>query len=169
MTKTGHCYASSDQVFPTLVRELLPSGIRGLVAGGLLAALMSSLSSVFNSCSTLFTMDIYKKLYPETGEKKLVLVGRMATAIVVLSGIMWIPFIKVVSGAGYNLSPKCTSIYCTSYCFCIFAWPILEPNKCKWSVSCFSRWIYGRYDSPRIGNKKILVNGIWNMVQNSRS
>ena len=101
MTKTGQLsYASSDQVFPTLVRELLPSGIRGLVAGGLLAALMSSLSSVFNSCSTLFTMDIYKKMYPETGEKKLVLVGRIATAIVVLSGIMWIPFIKVVSGAG---------------------------------------------------------------------
>ncbi len=101
MTKTGQLsYGSSDQVFPTLVRELLPSGIRGLVAGGLLAALMSSLSSVFNSCSTLFTMDIYKKLYPETGEKKLVFVGRIATGIVVLSGILWIPFIKVVSGAG---------------------------------------------------------------------
>ena len=65
MTKSGQLsYDSSDQVFPTLVRELLPSGIRGLVAGGLLAALMSSLSSVFNSCSTLFTMDIYKKLKP---------------------------------------------------------------------------------------------------------
>ena len=101
MTKTGQLsYGSSDQVFPTLVRELLPSGIRGLVAGGLLAALMSSLSSVFNSCSTLFTMDIYKKLYPETDEKKLVFVGRIATGIVVLSGILWIPFIKVVSGAG---------------------------------------------------------------------
>ena len=92
MTKTGQLsYGSSDQVFPTLVRELLPSGIRGLVAGGLLAALMSSLSSVFNSCSTLFTMDIYKKLYPETNEKKLVFVGRIATGIVVLSGILWIP------------------------------------------------------------------------------
>ena len=101
MTKTGQLsYGASDQVFPTLVRELLPSGIRGLVAGGLLAALMSSLSSVFNSCSTLFTMDIYKKLYPETDEKKLVFVGRIATGIVVLSGILWIPFIKVVSGAG---------------------------------------------------------------------
>ena len=101
MTKTGQLsYGSSDQVFPTLVRELLPSGIRGLVAGGLLAALMSSLSSVFNSCSTLFTMDIYKKLYPETDENKLVFVGRIATGIVVLSGILWIPFIKVVSGAG---------------------------------------------------------------------
>ena len=101
MTKSGQLnYASSDQVFPTLVRELLPSGMRGLVAGGLLAALMSSLSSVFNSCSTLFTMDIYKKLYPETSEQRLVFVGRIATAIVVLSGIMWIPFMKAVSGAG---------------------------------------------------------------------
>ena len=61
---------------------------------------MSSLSSVFNSCSTLFTMDIYKKLYPETGERKLVFVGRIATGVVVLSGIMWIPFMKAVSGAG---------------------------------------------------------------------
>ena len=75
MSKSGQMdYGSSDQVFPTLVRELLPTGMRGLVAGGLLAALMSSLSSVFNSCSTLFTMDIYKKLNPDASEKKLVLV-----------------------------------------------------------------------------------------------
>ena len=101
MTKSGQLsYASSDQVFPTLVRELLPSGMRGLVAGGLLAALMSSLSSVFNSCSTLFTMDIYKKIYPETSAKKLVFVGKIATGIIVLSGIMWIPFMQAVSGAG---------------------------------------------------------------------
>ena len=93
-------YGSSDQVFPTLVRELLPTGMRGLVAGGLLAALMSSLSSVFNSCSTLFTMDIYKKLNPDASEKKLVLVGRIATGVVVLSGILWIPFMKAVSGGG---------------------------------------------------------------------
>ena len=72
MTKSGQLsYDSSDQVFPILVRELLPSGMRGLVAGGLLAALMSSLSSVFNSCSTLFTMDIYKKLKPNASEKNL--------------------------------------------------------------------------------------------------
>ena len=101
MSKSGQMsYGSSDQVFPTLVRELLPTGMRGLVAGGLLAALMSSLSSVFNSCSTLFTMDIYKKLNPDASEKKLVLVGRIATGVVVLSGILWIPFMKAVSGGG---------------------------------------------------------------------
>ena len=101
MSKSGQIdYGSSDQVFPTLVRELLPTGMRGLVAGGLLAALMSSLSSVFNSCSTLFTMDIYKKLNPTASEKKLVFVGRIATGVVVLSGILWIPFMKAVSGGG---------------------------------------------------------------------
>ena len=101
MSKSGQMsYGSSDQVFPTLVRELLPTGMRGLVAGGLLAALMSSLSSVFNSCSTLFTMDIYKKLNTDASEKKLVLVGRIATSVVVLSGILWIPFMKAVSGGG---------------------------------------------------------------------
>jgi len=101
MSKSGQItYTSSDQVFPTLVRELLPSGMRGLVAGGLLAALMSSLSSVFNSCSTLFTMDIYKKLKPKASEQTLILVGRVATGIIVITGILWIPLMKVVSNGG---------------------------------------------------------------------
>ena len=95
-------YDSSDQAFPALVKELLPSGMRGLVAGGLLAALMSSLSSVFNSCSTLFTMDIYSKVRPGRSEKELINVGRIATAVVVLSGILWIPFMKIISGELYT-------------------------------------------------------------------
>jgi len=103
MLKTGQLqYDSSDQAFPTLVKELLPAGMRGLVAGGLLAALMSSLSSVFNSCSTLFTIDIYQKLKPNTDQRKLVSVGRMATAVVVVSGILWIPFMKIISGELYT-------------------------------------------------------------------
>ena len=103
MVKSGQLnYESSDQAFPTLVKELLPAGMRGLVAGGLLAALMSSLSSVFNSCSTLFTIDIYQKLKPETDEKKLVLIGRIATGVVVVSGILWIPFMKIISGELYT-------------------------------------------------------------------
>ena len=58
-------YEKSDQVFPALVQYLLPTGVKGLVAGGLMAALMSSLASVFNSSYTLFTVDIFKKMYPE--------------------------------------------------------------------------------------------------------
>jgi len=84
-----------------MVRELLPAGLRGLVVGGLLAALMSSLSSVFNSCSTLFTVDIYQKINPKASEQHLVTIGRMATGAMVVLGLAWIPFMKYVSGALY--------------------------------------------------------------------
>ena len=93
---------AADQAFPALVSTLLPQGLRGLVAGGLLAALMSSLAAVFNSCSTLFTMDIYQKIRPQTSEKNLVRVGRVATAFVVISGILWIPLMKHISGELYH-------------------------------------------------------------------
>jgi SSS family solute:Na+ symporter len=94
--------ASADQAFPAMVRALLPVGLRGLVVAGLLAALMSSLASVFNSCSTLFTMDIYRKLRPAAPEASLVRVGRIATAVVVLCGIAWIPLMRGVSGELYH-------------------------------------------------------------------
>ena len=92
----------ADQAFPAMVKMLLPAGIRGLVVGGLLAALMSSLAAVFNSCSTLFTMDIYKKLKPQATEKTLVLVGRIATGVVVVCGILWIPLMKFISSELYH-------------------------------------------------------------------
>jgi SSS family solute:Na+ symporter len=85
---------SSDSAFAVLVKELLPLGFKGLVVGGLLAALMSSLASLFNSSATLFTVDFYKKFKPEAPEKELVKVGRIATAVVVILGILWIPVMK---------------------------------------------------------------------------
>ncbi len=88
----------SDQAFPLLVKTLLPVGLKGLVAGGLMAALMSSLASVFNSCSTIFTMDIYKKLIPESSERKLLNVGKIATTIMVVMGIIWIPIMELIGG-----------------------------------------------------------------------
>jgi solute:Na+ symporter, SSS family len=91
-----------DQAFAALLMNKMPAGLKGLVAAGLLAALMSSLASVFNSCSTLFTVDIYKKLKPETPEKKLVNIGRFATVIVVLLGIAWIPIMQGISGVLYE-------------------------------------------------------------------
>ena len=94
--------SEADQAFPVMVRELLPAGLRGLVAGGLLAALMSSLAAVFNSCSTIFTMDIYRKLRPDASERTLVMVGRIATGIVVVLGILWIPVMRNISGEVYH-------------------------------------------------------------------
>ena len=81
----------ADQALPVLVNAVLPVGLRGLVAAGLLAALMSSLAAVFNSCSTLFTMDVYRKLRPAASGAELVRVGRLGTLGVVALGIAWIP------------------------------------------------------------------------------
>lgn len=93
---------NSNQAFPILVQELLPVGLRGLLAGGLLAALMSSLASVYNACSTLFTMDIYQKMKPHAGNKELVRVGRITTAVVVILGMVWIPLMERISGVLYE-------------------------------------------------------------------
>ena len=93
---------STNYTLPSLIQLLLPVGLRGLVVAGLLAALMSSLSSVFNSCSTLFTVDIYKKWKPESSEKKLVTVGQVATGVMVIMGMLWIPLMERVSGQLFN-------------------------------------------------------------------
>lgn len=110
---------SPDQAFATLLMNKMPAGLRGLVVAGLLAALMSSLASVFNSCSTLFTVDIYKKLRPNTPEAKLVNIGRIATCIVVILGILWIPIMQNISGVLYEylqsvqayIAPPITAVF----------------------------------------------------------
>jgi len=84
----------SDSAFAVLVKELLPLGFKGLVVGGILAALMSSLASLFNSSATLFTVDFYEKFRPQATEKELVRVGRIATVVVVVLGVLWIPVMK---------------------------------------------------------------------------
>jgi len=95
LDSNGHLItANAQQAFPLLVATILPAGIRGLVVAGLLAALMSSLAGVFNASSTLFTMDFYSKFKPNTSEKGLVRIGRIATAVMVLIGLAWIPVIQ---------------------------------------------------------------------------
>jgi SSS family solute:Na+ symporter len=94
--------AAPDQALPTLVAALLPVGLRGLVVAGLLAALMSSLSSVFNSTSTLVTLDVYKRLRPAATERQLVLFGQVVTAVLVGFGLLWIPLMQTISGQLYQ-------------------------------------------------------------------
>jgi solute:Na+ symporter, SSS family len=88
---------TGDRAYAWMVTTLLPEGVRGLVIAGLLAALMSSLSGTFNSTSTLFTLDIYRKLRPDADERTTVRVGRWATAAMVALGLAWIPFISLLS------------------------------------------------------------------------
>ncbi len=96
----GVSVINTDLVFATLVQELLPAGIRGLIVACLLAALMSSLASLFNSSASLFTVDVYAKLFPGRSERHLLRVGRIATVTVVTLGIFWIPVMEKVQGGG---------------------------------------------------------------------
>jgi SSS family solute:Na+ symporter len=85
---------NAQAAFPLLVAHILPIGIRGIVVAGLLAALMSSLAGVFNASSTLFTMDFYNKFRPGASERHLVWMGRLATVVMVIIGLLWIPVIQ---------------------------------------------------------------------------
>lgn len=86
-----------DQAYPTLIQELLPAGVTGIMVAAMLAALMSSLASTFNSSSTLFTIDLYKKWVPNATEKHYVNMGRLCTLVLVVLGIAWVPFISIFS------------------------------------------------------------------------
>jgi solute:Na+ symporter, SSS family len=90
-----------DQAYPALVVRLLPSGLTGLMIAALMAALMSSLAATFNSASTLVTLDVYRRLRPEATERRLVLVGRIVTLLMVVLGILWVPFIPYLSSQVY--------------------------------------------------------------------
>lgn len=93
---------NADAAFPTLVAKLLPAGVKGLVVCGILAALMSSLASLFNSSAMLFTIDFYKRFKPGTPEKKLVHIGQAATVVIVILGILWIPIMRSVGDVLYT-------------------------------------------------------------------
>jgi SSS family solute:Na+ symporter len=91
-----------DNAFPLMITRLMPTGITGIMIAALLAALVSSLSSVFNASSTLITMDIYKKIRPASTEKQLVFAGRFFTLVIVVIGILWIPMIRHMSNQIYQ-------------------------------------------------------------------
>jgi len=111
--------ASSDAAFSALVSNVLPVGLKGIVIGGLIAALMSSLASLFNSSAILFTVDFYKRFKPEVTEKHLVKVGRIATTVIVILGILWIPVMRGIGKVLYEylqdmqslISPGIASVF----------------------------------------------------------
>jgi SSS family solute:Na+ symporter len=94
--------STPDAAFPTLVAKLLPAGVKGLIVCGILAALMSSLASLFNSSAALFTIDFYQRFKPKTDPKKLVRIGQAATIVIVILGILWIPIMRSVGDVLYN-------------------------------------------------------------------
>jgi SSS family solute:Na+ symporter len=128
-----------DKVFPSLVTQLLPVGFRGLVVAGLIAALMSSLASLFNSVSTLFTVDVYKKLRPQTSEKSLVTVGRITTVTMTVLGLLWVPVMRSLSGGGLYqyiqavqsfLAPPIVAVFVTG-----LLWKRMNARGAVWGLS----------------------------------
>ena len=104
----------SNTAFPVMVRELLPAGIKGVVLGGAIAALMSSLASLFNSSATLFTVDFYQRLKPGRTQKHYLRVGRVATTVVVLLGIAWVPVIPLLGESLYEALQKVQALIAPS-------------------------------------------------------
>lgn len=94
--------AKGDTAYPTLLSSgIIPSGIKGFVIAGFLAAMMSSLSAAFNSIAALYTLDFYKPKHPEASERTLVLVGRLTTIAIVVGVLLIIPFVKIINSHIY--------------------------------------------------------------------
>ncbi len=112
ITINGETFVLStpDAAFPTLVAKLLPAGVKGLIVCGILAALMSSLASLFNSSSALFTIDFYQRFHPDTDPKKLVRIGQAATVVIVFLGIIWIPVMRSMGDVLYNYLQEVQSV-----------------------------------------------------------
>ena len=127
---------AAQGAFPLMVQHLLPPGLRGIVVAGLLSALMGSLAGVFNACSTLFTVDIYEKLRPKATQHELVRMGRIATGIMVLIALAWIPVVKGAHGLyGYL---QAVQGYLAPPIFVVFFfgvfWKRLNAPGCLWAM-----------------------------------
>ncbi|XP_039717701.1 solute carrier family 5 member 4 isoform X1 [Pteropus medius] len=93
-----HCgikVGCTNYAYPMLVMELMPNGLRGLMLSVMLASLMSSLTSIFNSASTLFTMDLYTKIRKQASEKELLIAGRLFIILLIVISILWVPLVQV--------------------------------------------------------------------------
>ncbi|HIJ72004.1 MAG TPA: sodium/solute symporter [Planctomycetes bacterium] len=127
---------NAQQAFPMLVTQILPVGVRGVVVAGLLAALMSSLAGAFNASAALFTIDFYSKLRPLASQKHVVWVGRVATTIMVLIGLLWIPVIR--GGKGLYDYLQGIQSYLAPPIFVVFFLGIfskrLNAKGCLWAL-----------------------------------
>ncbi|XP_039630704.1 sodium/myo-inositol cotransporter 2 isoform X1 [Polypterus senegalus] len=94
----GNELGCSDIAYPMLVMKLLPAGLRGLMMSVMIAALMSSLTSIFNSSATIFTMDVWRFCRPRSSEWELMIVGRVFVLVLVVISVLWIPLVKASQG-----------------------------------------------------------------------
>ncbi|XP_032801798.1 sodium/glucose cotransporter 4 [Petromyzon marinus] len=136
----GSKVGCSNIAYPKLVVELMPTGLRGLMMAVMVAALMSSLTSIFNSSGTIFTIDVWKRFRPRASEMELMVVGRLFVLLLVIISILWLPVVQVAnSGRLFDyiqsvtsfLAPPITAIFLLA----IF-WPRMNEPGAFWALMC---------------------------------
>ncbi|HEX7262425.1 MAG TPA: hypothetical protein VF258_11525, partial [Luteolibacter sp.] len=136
LTPAGTHVYQSKEVYAVMIRKLLPVGLLGLLAAALMAALMGNLSSASNSIATMVSYDIVKRFRPATGDKQLVLIGRVATICSIGLGIALVPLLdryeSIFNGVNdiiAHMAPPITSVFLLG----IF-WPRASANGAKWTM-----------------------------------
>ncbi|MCW1923856.1 sodium/solute symporter [Luteolibacter arcticus] len=136
LTPPGVKAYQSKEVYAVMIRKLLPSGVLGVLAAALMAALMGNLSSASNSIATMVSYDIVKRFRPHTGDKQLVRIGRIATLVAISSGIALVPLLdryeSIFSGINdiiAHMAPPITSVFVLG----VF-WPAASARGAKWTM-----------------------------------
>lgn len=144
--ESGFTLENPDMAFGSMVKFVLPAGVKGIVTIGFISALVASLAAFFNSCATLYTEDFYKPMFKGKTEARYVLVGRIATIIVVLLGIIWIP-VMMKLGSLYSYLQGIQSL--------------LAPAM----VSVFVLGIFSKRITPKAGEAGMIVGFIIGMIR----
>ncbi len=143
---SGFTLENPDTAFGSMVKFVLPAGVKGIVTIGFVSALVSSLAAFFNSCATLFTEDFYKPMYKDKSEATYVLVGRIATIVVVILGMGWIP-VMMSLGSLYSYLQGIQSL--------------LAPAM----VAVFVLGIFSKRITPKAGEAGLIVGFLIGMAR----
>ncbi len=143
---SGFSLTNPDTAFGSMVKFVLPAGVKGIVTIGFISALVASLAAFFNSCATLFTEDFYKPMFKDKTEARYVLVGRIATMVVVVLGIIWIP-VMMSLGSLYEYIQDIQSL--------------LAPAM----VAVFVLGIFSKRITPKAGELGLIVGFLIGMVR----
>jgi len=143
---SGFTLANPDTAFGSMVKFVLPAGVKGIVTIGFISALIASLAAFFNSCATLFTEDFYKPMFKGKTEARYVLVGRIATIVVVVLGIAWIP-VMMSLGSLYSYLQGIQSL--------------LAPAM----VAVFVLGIFSKRITPKAGEAGLIVGFLIGMAR----
>ncbi|XP_063069093.1 sodium/myo-inositol cotransporter [Engraulis encrasicolus] len=136
MAVCGSQAGCSNMAYPRLVMSVMPVGLRGLMMAVMIAALMSDLDSIFNSASTIFTLDIYKMLRERASSRELVVIGRLFVVVMVSISIAWVPVIIEMQGGQMYLYIQEIAGYLTPPIAALFMlgvfWPRCNETGAFW-------------------------------------